>query len=57
LTSHTSPFGSKILADKWCKPELPNPYRFVANFKASLKKKFCNVTESKLVSQSPENSE
>jgi hypothetical protein len=55
-TCHTTTFRTKVVTNQWCKPELPNPYHFVANFKASLQKKLCSVEESELVSQSPENS-
>ena len=57
LTRHTSAFSTKIFTDQWCKPELPHPYRLVADFETSLQQKFSDVTESELVSQSPENSE
>ncbi len=54
MTSCTPAFSTKILAHQRRKPKLPNPYRFVADFKSSLQKKLCNVTASELVSQSPE---
>jgi hypothetical protein len=56
-TYHTTTFRTKVFANQWCKPELPHPYSFVADFKPSLQEKFGNVTESELVSQPPENSE
>jgi len=56
MTSCTPACSTKILAHQRRKPKLPNPYRFVDDFKSSLQKKLCNVTESELVSQSPENS-
>jgi hypothetical protein len=57
MTSNSTTFGTQVLTNQRCKPELPNPYRFVADFKPSLQEKFGNVTESELVSQPPENSE
>jgi hypothetical protein len=57
MTGYPSTFGSKILTDHRCKPELPKPYGFVTDFESSLQKKFGNVTESELVSQTPENGE
>jgi hypothetical protein len=57
LTCQTSAFGTKIFTDQWCEPELPHPYRLVSDFETSLQKKFSDVTESELVSQSPENCE
>jgi hypothetical protein len=57
MTSCTSTFCTKVVTNQRGKPELPYPYRFVANFESPLQKKFCNVTESELVSQTPEHSE
>jgi hypothetical protein len=57
MTSNSTTFSSKVLTDQWCKPELPYPYCFVADFESTLQQKLGNISESELVSQAPEHSE
>ena len=57
MTNNSTSFSAQVLADQWSKPELPNPNRFIADFKTSLYEKFSNITKTELISQPPEHSE
>jgi hypothetical protein len=50
-------FLSKVLGDMRREAELPGPNGLVADLETTLKQKFRDISESELVSQSPENSE
>jgi hypothetical protein len=56
MTSNSTTFTMKILTDQRSKSILPDTYRFVTYSKPSLQQKLGNISESELVSQTPEHS-